>query len=137
EPAPALEGLALGLGRRKLRDREPIAPLPGPRRVDDRPRAEALLVRMDTWVERARPRARDDVDRFGRLAARAHRPEHLLEVHDVDVVVDDDRAATEVRPGVDARRGMSDLARGTRPSMAHASRIGHARAADHEQPPAS
>src|SRR3989441_3230418 len=130
EPAPARQSLALGLGRRELRDREAVAPLPGPRRVDDRARAEALLVRMDARVERARPRARDDVDRLGGLAPRAHRPEHLLEIHDVDVVVDDHGVAAEIRPGVDARRGVPHLARVTRVALVDRDRVEQARAAD-------
>src|SRR5206468_580311 len=95
---------------RLLRAREAVAPLERPRRVDDRAGAEALPVRVDAWVERAAPRARDDVDRLGGLAARADRPHDEFQVHRVDVVVDDDRVAAEVRPGVDARGRMPDLA---------------------------
>src|SRR5207247_6170525 len=130
QPAPAVERLLLRRGRRKLRERELVQPLPRPCRVDDRARAEALLVRMDARIERARPRARDDVDRFGRLAARAHGPEDLLEVHDVDIVVDDDRVAAEVRAGVHARGGVADLARVARVALLDRDRVEEPRPAD-------
>src|SRR3982075_4606663 len=50
EPAPPVEGLLLGRRRRQLRARKTVAPLPRPRRVDDRARREALLVGMDARV---------------------------------------------------------------------------------------
>src|SRR5919204_6271838 len=87
EPAPALERPPFCFRSRELRNGELVHPLPRARRVDDRARAEALAVRMDARIKGPRPRARDDVDRLRRLAARAHRPQHLLEIHHVDVVV--------------------------------------------------
>src|SRR5919201_3286199 len=130
EPAPALVRAALRFRSRQLRNGEPVTPLPGPRRVDDRARAEALLVRMHARIEGTAPRARDDVDRLGRFAPRADGPEHLLEVHDVDVVVYDDRVAPEVRAGVHARRGVSDLPRVSGVPLADRDRVEQTRSPD-------
>src|SRR6266404_7587725 len=49
-----------------------------------------------TRIERPAPGAAQDVDVLGRVAARAHRPQHLVEVRRVDVVVDDHHEAAEV-----------------------------------------
>src|SRR5207237_9629037 len=128
--APWISRETLRLRWGKPRDWDASAPLPRPRRVDDRERAEALLVRVDARIERAAPRARDDVDRFRRLAAGAHRPEDLLEIHNVDVVVDDDGVATQVRAGMHARRRVTDLPRVTGVPLADLDRVEETRAAD-------
>src|SRR5205823_6648039 len=83
-------------GLRPDRRREPVAPLPGAGRVDDEPAVEALLPGLDGRVEWAAPGAVDDVQAPLRIGARADRPDHLVQVGDVDVIVDDHRDAAEV-----------------------------------------
>ncbi len=55
-------------------------------------------------IERRTPAAMDDVDLVARIAARAHRPHHVIEVGRVDVVVHHDGPAVVVGAGVAMRR---------------------------------
>ena len=64
-------------------------------------------------IERRAPAAVDDVDLIARVAARAHRPDHVVEVGRVDVVVDHDGPAIVVGAGVAVRghhRGLLGVA---------------------------
>src|SRR5438045_201531 len=106
------------------------APLEWPGRVDDRARAVALAVLRYARVERSAPRSLDDVDGVDWIRTRAHRPHDVVQVHHVDVVVDDDDVAPEVRAGVHGRREMTDLARVSRVALLDAHRVEEARTAD-------
>src|SRR6267142_3658661 len=128
--AELLLRLALDLRARCVHGREVRPPLERTRRVDDRARAVALAVLRDARVERSAPRALDDVDRFDRIRARAHRPDDVVQVHDVDVVVDDDDVAAEVRPGMDGRREMPDLTSVSGVALLDAHGVEEPRAAD-------
>ena len=48
-------------------------------------------------IENIRAGVIDERDRADRIAARADRPHDIFEVHDIDVVVDDDHVACRVR----------------------------------------
>ena len=48
-------------------------------------------------IEKIRAGMVEERDRADRIAARAHRPHHVFEVHDIDIVVDDDHVAGGVR----------------------------------------
>ena len=74
-------------------------------------------------IERPTPRPRNDVDRLSRLAAGAHGPEHLLEIHHVDIVVDHDGVAPEIGAGVNARGRVPDLARMARVALLDRDRV--------------
>src|SRR5207253_9195206 len=74
-----------------LRDRwELVSPFPRTGRVDDEAGVEALLTDGDDRVQRPAPRALDQVEVLLRLRARAHRPDDVVQVRDVDVLVNDD-----------------------------------------------
>src|SRR2546423_14571021 len=57
------------------------------------------------------PRLVDDVDVGRRLEARAHRPEHLVEVAGVDVLVDHDGPFARVGAAEAVRRNVQRVAR--------------------------
>src|SRR5437016_8197350 len=90
-----LPHLAAQLVRGLYHRREILEHLEGPAGVDDRARVPGDALRQ-TRIERPAPGAAQDVDVLGRVAARAHRPEDLVEVRRVDVVVDDHHEAAEV-----------------------------------------
>src|SRR5439155_5931032 len=106
------------------------APLEGPGGVDDGPRAVALAILRDPRVERSAPCALDDVDRFDRIRARAHRPDDVVQVHHVDIVVHHDHIAAEIRTRVHGRRKVTDLARVAGVALLDADRVEETRAAD-------
>src|SRR5438132_11191322 len=128
--AEPLLRLALDLGARGVDRREVRLPLPRPGRVDDRPRAVALAVLRDARVERTAPRAFDDVDGLHRVGPRAHGPDDVVEVHHVDVVVDDDDVAAEVRARVPGRGEVSHLAGMPRVALLDAHGVEEPRATD-------
>src|ERR1051325_9806935 len=107
---PFFADFFLQLGARAGDDRKFVAPLVRARRVDQRARAEALLLARDRRVERAAPAAVDDLDRARRVAARAERPDDFVGLRDVNVVVDHDDVAPEVRPGAALARDHRGLA---------------------------
>ena len=57
------------------------------------------------------PGALDDVDRLLGIGPRAHRPDHVVQVGHVHVLVDDDDVAAEVGARVAHRRDVAGLAR--------------------------
>ncbi len=81
------------------------------RRVDEQARVEALVVGVDGGVERARPRAVDDVERRFGVRAREDRPHDVVQVGDVDVLVHDDDHAAEIRADAAHRRDVRGLPR--------------------------
>src|SRR3954453_17429077 len=95
------EPALLRAGRAHLR--KLVAPVPGAAGVDDGAAvgevAGRLALGLDARIERGRQRIVDDVDRGGRIGARQHRPDQLLEVRHVDVLVGDD----DVAPRIGAR----------------------------------
>src|SRR5579884_1586968 len=103
EVPPLLQHLAAALRARLGDAGELVPPLPGSGGVDDRARVEAPLPGGDDRIERPAPAAPQDVDIPLRIAAGADRPHHVLQVHHIDVVVDDDHEAAEVRAGVALR----------------------------------
>src|SRR6266851_2965709 len=93
--------------RRQIHLRELVAPMPGPTGVDDRPAvgvvADRLALGLDARIERSRPGIADDVDRARRIRAREERPDELLKIGHVDVVVDHDHIAPAI--GADMAHG--------------------------------
>src|SRR6266545_5057412 len=80
--------VADGAGSGKL-----VAPFPWPHRFDDHARVMALAPRRDDRVERAAPRAPENIDGSRRVRARGDRPEYFVDVGDIDIVVHDDYVA--------------------------------------------
>src|SRR5581483_10410054 len=107
--------------------RELVLPLERLRGVYYGPRAEALLVRRDDRVERAAPGAANDVNVARRLAAGGQRPQHLVGVVDVHVLVYHDHVAPQVRARATLRRHVRRLLRVARVALADAD--------DDEEPP--
>ncbi len=62
-------------------------------------------------IEKIRARVVDERDRPDRIAARAHRPHDVFEVHDIDIVVDDDHVTRRVRRLEELRSDDRRLAR--------------------------
>src|SRR6185503_3450727 len=87
-----LEYVLAQLGRGAHHRRKLPEHLPRPARVDDGARVPRDALRQ-ARVERAAPVAPDEVDVLGGIAARAHRPQHLVEVGGIDVVVHHDHEA--------------------------------------------
>src|SRR5437879_6178224 len=121
---------------RRVHRRKVCAPLEWPGRVDDRARVVALPILRYTRVERSTPRALDDVDRFDRIRAGAHRPDNVVQVHHVDVVVDHDHVAAEVRARVHRRGEVPGLTRVSGVALLDALGVEEARAADPVTPAA-
>src|SRR5262245_28865858 len=69
--------------------------------VDHDPRIATVGVAVVAHrVERRAPAAVDDVDLVARVAARAHGPDHVVEVGGIDVLVDDDGPAVAIGAGM-------------------------------------
>src|SRR5262245_54045593 len=87
--------------------------LPAPERnagVDHHARVASIDVAVIAHrIERRAPATVDDVDLVARIAARAHRPDHVVEVGRVDVVVDDDGPAVAIGAGVTMGRHHAGL----------------------------
>ena len=88
-------------------------PLVGPGGVDYRARAVADPIARDARVERAAPRAAQDLDRLGRIGAAAERPQKFFGIGDVDVVVDYHDVAAKIRARAALARDHARLARMT------------------------
>src|ERR1700694_5641965 len=93
-----------GLRRGSVDLGEFVAPVPRPAGVDDRPAvgevALGLALRLDAWIERGAPGIVDDVDGGGGIGTRQHRPDQLLQVGYVDVVIGYDDVATRIGAGM-------------------------------------
>src|SRR4030095_6533810 len=61
--------------------------------------AEAFFVRAYHRIERAAPGAADKIYVVRRIRPRAHRPQHVVHVVGIDVVIDDDDVASEICAG--------------------------------------
>src|SRR5262249_61011884 len=73
---------------RARHDRERLLPPEWDAGVDDHARVATVGVAVVAHrVERRAPAAVDDVDLLARIAARAHRPDHVVEVGRIDVLV--------------------------------------------------
>ena len=87
--------------------------MPGPAGVDHRPAvgvvAHRLALRLDTRIKRRRPGVADDVDGRGGVRAREQRPNELLEIGHVDIVVDHDHVAPAIGADVAHGRDMAGL----------------------------
>src|SRR5205823_7602991 len=117
-------------GLRPDRRREPVAPLPGAGRVDDEPAVEALLPGLDGRVEWAAPGAVDEVQAPLRIGPRADRPDDLVQVGDVDVVVDDHRDAAEIGAAAALAGDVPGLARVARVALLDGNHVEQPAAAD-------
>src|SRR6185369_11925011 len=95
-----LQDIFLQLPARAGDRRKVLDPFERPAGVDQRARAEAFFRARDDRVERAAPAASHDVDRLLRIDARTDRPEHVVDVGNIDVVVDDDGVAAEIGAGL-------------------------------------
>ena len=73
----------------------------------------ADLVARDAWIERAAPGAAKDFDRLGGIGAAAEHPQEFFRIGDVDVVVDYDDVAAEVRARAALARNHARLTRMT------------------------
>src|SRR5438034_7912721 len=88
-------------------------------------------------VERAAPVLADEVDVLGRIAARAHRPHHFIQIGRVDVLVHHHDEAPEVRARLAARREHRGLLRMPGVSLLDRDHVEHAGAADLVHPDAA
>ena len=62
-------------------------------------------------IEKIRAGVVEERDRADRIAARAHRPHDVFEVHDIDIVVDDDNVTRRMRRLKELRSDDRRLAR--------------------------
>src|SRR5574341_1698953 len=76
-----------------------IAPFVGTGGVDDRARAVAHFLARDRWVEGTAPAAPKDFDGPRRIRTAGDRPQNVLRVGNVDIVIDHD----DVPPQIGAR----------------------------------
>src|SRR5258706_8263198 len=95
---PFLHDLILEL-RTGFRDaRKLVLPSPRPASIDHRPIALIGRPAQDR-VQRRAPEIVDDLDALRRIAACRHRPDHVMQIGGIDVLIDDDHPAA----GVNAR----------------------------------
>src|SRR6185295_7331605 len=85
--------VADGIDRRKL-----IAPFVRARRVNDGSRVKALALGRNGRIQWTAPAASQDIDIL-RLGAGRDRPNYIVRVIDIDIVVDDHDIATEIGTG--------------------------------------
>src|SRR5262245_6987825 len=118
-------------------------PLVRPARVNDRARTVTLPGLRNDRIERAAPTAADDLDVFRRIRARRQRPEHVIRVRHINVIINDDHVTSEITAGVAVGRDHPGLTRVARITLLdrnnrqqaraarfvapHAAHIGHAR----------
>src|SRR5262245_43797790 len=82
---------------RPHRLRKLVPPLPRTRRVDDETAVASTLVARYGKIEPRAPCAGDDLRVARGVAARPDRPEHVLQIEDIDVRIDDDHEPPRVR----------------------------------------
>src|SRR5581483_6372103 len=101
------------LARAAAHLREAVLPQKRPHGVEDGSAVGVIprfaLLRRHAWVQRGAPAAGDDFDVARRVHPRFHRPQHLLEVRGVDVLVHDHHVASIARPGRAGDDGMPGL----------------------------
>src|SRR5271166_1110927 len=111
-PEPVLRQATL-LWCRHVHPWEFLAPMPGPAGIDDGAAvgvvADRLAFGLDARVQRSRPGIADDVDRGCRIGAREHRPDELLQVRHIDVLVDHDHIAPAIGADMAHGRDMAGL----------------------------
>src|SRR5262245_60242578 len=81
--------------------REFVLPFEGAYGFEHQTAVEAGFLARNDWVERAAPATPQEIDRRLGIAARAQRPNDLLEIKRIDVVVNDDAVAPQVSAGSD------------------------------------
>src|SRR5260370_12414447 len=99
--APFLfHGLAHGRGG--IRDRrELVDPFVGPAGVDRRPRAMALLVALaDHGIQRTTPAPAHNLDVLLGIGASRERPQHVVGIGGIDIVVHHNCVASQISAGV-------------------------------------
>src|SRR5437660_12839774 len=97
--APLLFGRAPYF-RARFRDRRKLAhPFIRPAGIDDSARAVSLLTFGNDGIQRAAPTAPNGFNVDLRLLTRRQRPEHIVRVGYVDVVINHDNVATEITAG--------------------------------------
>ena len=101
----------LPLGADLRRGRKSFAPLKRPAGVDDHARAEALSFSRNDRIERAAPAASKNFRRIYRIGPAAHRPEHIVDVVGVDIVVDDNDVSAQIRCALALAGNKASLAR--------------------------
>src|SRR5260221_988042 len=90
-------------------DRERIAPRPWLAGVDDDAGVARVLVAVGHGIERGAPASPQHLDVLARIEPRAHRPDHLVHVGRIDVVVDHNHPAVRVSAGVALRCDQAGL----------------------------
>src|SRR4051794_5938612 len=90
DPAPVLTSLPLDLGIRPNGGRKLVAPIPGTRRIDDQAAVLTLLAWLDRRIQRPAQRATHDVHVSLGIRAGTNRPDDLVEIGDIDIVIHDD-----------------------------------------------
>src|SRR5438132_7891105 len=83
--------------RTRFRDRGKLAhPFIRPARIDDGARAVTLLTFRNDWIKRPAPTAPNCFNVDLRIRARRQRPQHIVRIGYVDVIIDYDHVTTEV-----------------------------------------
>src|SRR6516225_6822061 len=81
-------------GRRRIDGRKFVPPVPGSAGVDHGTAVGIVACRLgrrlDPRIERRRPGIVNNIDRSGRIGAGNQRPDDLLQVRHVDIIVDND-----------------------------------------------
>src|SRR5579883_1005677 len=108
-----LDDLTPQLARAAAGLRELVLPGEGPHGVEDRAAVGVILVvalvQRHARVEGRAPGAVHNLDVPGRIDARLHRPQHLLEVAGIDVLVYDHHQPAVAGDGVEAQHGHAGL----------------------------
>src|SRR2546426_2336394 len=107
---PLIGDLFAQLGAHLRNGRELVAPFPRAGRIDHKPRVEALLPRRNDGIQRPAPGSLDEVVVLLRLGPRAHRPDHVVEIRHVNVLIYHDDQAAQIGAGVAHRGDVAGLA---------------------------
>src|ERR687889_1399479 len=86
-----------------------ITPLIGPNRFNDHARIMSFLPRLNDWIQGATPCATQNVHRGCRIGASSDRPNNLIYVGDIDVLIDNNHVSTQVGTHMTLRRDQSSL----------------------------
>ena len=97
---PFLGDLLFELGAERVDRRKAVAPGVGAASIENRPAVDEIagvaLVGVHRRIERRAPAAVDDADGGLGIATGRHRPDHILHIGRIDVVIDDDDEAAMI-----------------------------------------
>src|SRR5262249_8361769 len=109
--APLLLGPAPDLLARFRYRRKILHPFIRTTSVDNSTRTQSFLPLRNNWIERTAPTSADNLDVLFGIRPRSERPQYVIGIGDLNVVVNHDDIAAQVAAGMTVSRDHSGLSR--------------------------